>query len=269
MYLDIGIAVFVGVFALLGLIFGFWGQFLRILALVSLIWVAPPVAELAEPYVADVMSSGATPKAVEATSLIAAAVILYLAMSLVIFAILRAIFKGRKKSPTNRVMGLVLGAVKSGALCYILLNGLVLLLGSPDYRTALAELEQSGELSADSREALGKFMEEVATSKSVELVEDYNLLEAMGYEPPSYDEVQREADEILGDDQGVVPSAPEGLDGSTLPPGTQLPPGTELPPGIQLRPGTLAPTGTAPAPGPAPQQPDTTPPPLPPPPQGQ
>lgn len=246
MGIDVGIAVTVLIFALTGMLSGFWGQILRLGALASLYFVAPPVARVIEDPVRQVMSANATEFTVRGVALIAAALGLYAMMSLAIGLVLRAARRGRSMSGTNRFFGFALGAVKGSALCYLLLAGLVMVAHSRHYSAALATNDD--------------WVRHASESRLVDFVTDNNLLEQMGYSLPSPEEIQEALDlsaedieafqRVEGTGQGAegLPSSGNVEDPSSLPSGPPSPP-----PGDSANSGAFPPTGapgagTVPAP---------------------
>jgi membrane protein required for colicin V production len=188
MTIDIIVGAIVLVFALIGLASGFWSQILRLGALVSLFFIAPPVAEVIEEPVRGFMSELATPPQVRGVALIVAAVGLYLIMSLLIWWLLKAIRGDRPMSGTNRGLGFVLGAAKGAALCYLILAGLVVFEQSAAYPSVLAGEDW--------------WVDNARESKFVDLVSKHNLLpddfieqvqqelQDLGVEIPSADEAE-------------------------------------------------------------------------------
>ncbi|MBN1946189.1 MAG: CvpA family protein [Bradymonadales bacterium] len=184
MYIDIGIAVVVALFALFGLLSGFWGQILRLAALVSLFFLAPPVARAIQGPVADVLGTDTSPQMVWGTSLIVAAVLLYIGMSLVIAIILHSAKAYKDMSGASRVAGFFLGLLKGAVATYLLACG-------------FAMVGQAGHLS-------GAVEQQSAESHVVTLVAKYNLVEKMGY---SLEEIVAEFThpQVEGSGQQAVP----------------------------------------------------------------
>jgi uncharacterized membrane protein required for colicin V production len=181
MYFDIGVAGTILTLAIWGLFAGFWGQVLRLIALASLYFVAPPVArEFVEEPVRGQLGADVSATTVNGVALIAAAVGLYLLMSLIIFIGMKIAGAGKKMSATNKLGGFLLGGLKGGALVYLLLCGLVLVAASDDYGNYMP----------------GAWEEQARASKVVELVANNNLLDLMGYELPSADELREIAGEL-------------------------------------------------------------------------
>ncbi len=246
MAIDLGVGAFVLIVALLGLASGFWSQLLRLGALASLFFIAPPVAGAIGGPVGGLMSDDATPKAVEGISLIVAVVGLYLVMSLLIFLILRALRGNRSMSGTNRFMGFVLGAIKASALSYLVLAGLLLV-----SQSHLAQLDDAD-----------FWVENAAESKLVELVSEYNLLtaeEVLEYaEELGIDPADLHLEQLEGTGQALPP--PPGVVGPGSGPPMVAPtvPGAGMPPGAPLGPGVYPSTpGSAPVPTPVePPKPD-------------
>lgn len=181
MFIDAGIIGLVVVFCLIGLKVGFWSQLLRILVLGSLYFIAPPVARMIRDPLAGWLESSRHTEGVDiplsetgmdGVALIAAAIGLYMAFSLVIGIALLLMGK-KKKSATNKFLGLVLGGMKGGALAYLLLCGLVLVVRS----------ELKTQLDSD-------VIAQAEASMLVGVVEDYNALEEMGYRLPTESELE-------------------------------------------------------------------------------
>lgn len=191
MWIDVSIVALVLVFALLGLASGFWGQFLRILAMGSLYFIAPPVArqirDPLEEYV-DVQLSSA---AMDGVALIFAALGMYVIMSIVIF-ILLAVARRGKKSASNKLGGLMLGTTKGVALGYLLLCGF-LMVASSDFEEELDH----------------ELIDQAQDSLLVELVEEHNFIESMGYEMPTKAEIEALVEEHIVDPAGIALDAIE------------------------------------------------------------
>ena len=179
MWIDVTIVGVVLSFALLGLASGFWGQFLRILALASLYFVAPPVARQIRNPLDEHIDVQLSSTAMDGVALIVASIALYLLMSLTILIFLAVVQRGRKSAP-NKLGGLVLGTTKGVALSYLLLCGL-LLVASSDFED---ELDY-------------ELIDQAQESYLVDVVEEHNFLEMMGYEIPSKAEIEALVEEHL------------------------------------------------------------------------
>ena len=209
MWIDVSIVAIIVIFGLLGLASGFWGQFLRIAALGSLYFVAPPVARVIREPLGEQIDVHLSDQALDGVSLIAAAVGLYVVMSLAILIFLAVLFRGRK-SASNKLGGLFLGTTKGVVLSYLLLCGF-LMISTSDF-----EDELDNEL-----------IEQTQESHLVELVESHNLLDLMGYEIPTQAELEamvEEHFEVLSDSpkDGVPrsdgnPEGPESAAEHTVP----------------------------------------------------
>ncbi len=171
MWIDLGIVGLVLVFGLVGLASGFWSQFLRLIAIASLYFVAPPIARfIREPLAGniDVPLSG---PALDGLSLIVAAFGAYSLISILIF-IGFALAGRKRKSMANKFFGFALGSVKGAAFGYLLLCGF-LLVSRSDYAEALDP----------------QVVETARSSHLVDLVAEANLLDMMGYDLPDVEEV--------------------------------------------------------------------------------
>lgn len=200
MTIDIAVAGTIIVLALLGLFTGFWGQILRLLALGSLYFLAPPFAEWRhiENHVRDALGTQAPEGSVKGMSLIVAAVGLYIVMVILIAIIMAVVMHGKKKSPTNRILGFIMGGLKGTVLCYLLLCGLVLFV-----RAQETYAERLGTLSGDPV-SFGRLMNDIETeaqdSALVDLVGEHNILSALGYD----------LDDLLSEIVPPVGTPPEG-----------------------------------------------------------
>ncbi len=177
MWIDVGVGVIVLGFALAGLWSGFWAGVWRLVALVSLYFLAPPVAREIEPTVSLYsFAQGLSEDAQQGLSLIIAAVGLYVIMSVVIAIAGLILRRGRRRSSANRVPGFVLGMLKGTTLSYLLLCAFVLVSASD-----MAEMTQG---------AAARIETQAQASHLVGVVREANVLEAMGYDVPTFEEIR-------------------------------------------------------------------------------
>ena len=221
MTIDIAVVGTIIVLALLGLFTGFWGQILRLIALGSLYFLAPPFAEWRhiENHVRDALGTQAPEASVKGMSLIVAAVGLYIVMVILIAIITAVVMHGKKKSPTNRILGFVLGGLKGTALCYLLLCGLVLFVRAQEtYAERLRTL-------SDDPVSFGNLMDDIEAeahdSALVDLVGDHNILSELGYD----------LDDLLSEIAPPVDVSPEEATPTSPPPSAVQPAQTPVLPG--------------------------------------
>lgn len=204
MWIDFGIASLVLVLGLAGLASGFWSQFLRLIAIASLYFIAPPIARfIREPLAAHVEVPLSGP-ALDGLSLIAAAFGAYGLISILIF-IGFAVAGRKRKSMANKFFGFALGSLKGAALGYLLLCGF-LLVSRSDYAEALDP----------------QIVDTARDSRLVDWVAEANVLDMMGYDLP---DVETVSDFILeqDDDETTPKTEAAAADDPEVPPQAEAP----------------------------------------------